>query len=291
MIRYNTKLWFKHIFRFTKGDTLIVMYRELIVIGIYTALIAFFETKYVGNIDITIFKNTTTVHSLVGFVIGLLLVFRTNTAYDRWWEGRKQWGALVNCTRNLSLKLNALLPLESTERNFFATGITDYVYSVRDHLRNKISSKGVENKEVMEIIESKNHKPNAIASLLYNKIVSLNKNQTISNEDLRMLDDELKEFTDVTGACERIKNSPIPYSYNNFIKKFIFIYVTTLPLGFVPVFGYWTVPIAIFVFYIFVSLEILAEEIEDPFGTDENDLPIDDLSLKIKQNVDEILCD
>ena len=103
------------------------------------------------------------------------------------------------------------------------------------------------------------------------------------------IDTNLKTFSDIIGACERIKNTPIPYSYSSFLKKFIFIYVVTLPLAFVSNFGYYSAIIATFVFYVLVSMEILAEEIEDPFGVDENDLPTDELCEKIKANVTEIL--
>jgi putative membrane protein len=103
-----------------------------------------------------------------------------------------------------------------------------------------------------------------------------------------VLNAEFSSFTDITGGCERIKNTPIPYSYSMFLKKFIFIYVITMPFGFVTDFRYWTVPVVIFVFYVLASLELIAEEIEDPFGKDANDLPTDDIAGRIKNNLHEI---
>lgn len=111
----------------------------------------------------------------------------------------------------------------------------------------------------------------------------------LTEENYIVIDVNLKTFSDIIGACERIKNTPIPYSYSMFLKKFIFIYVTTLPLAFVNTFGYYSSLVSIFVFYVLVSMEILAEEIEDPFGKDDNDLPTDDLCQKIKANVSEVL--
>ena len=99
----------------------------------------------------------------------------------------------------------------------------------------------------------------------------------------------MQNLLDIAGACERIKNTPIPYSYNLFLKKVIFIYVITMPIAFVPQFGYWAILITLFVFYVLVSMEVLAEEIEDPFGIDDNDLPTQELCEKIKSNVWEIL--
>ena len=106
-----------------------------------------------------------------------------------------------------------------------------------------------------------------------------------------MVDKELKSFFDIMGACERIKNTPIPFSYSIFLKKFIFFYIVTLPIGFVAYFEYWAIPISVFVFYVLVSLEIIAEEIENPFGLDPNDLPTQKLSDMIRRNVHEIFAE
>ncbi|HRF79967.1 MAG TPA: bestrophin family ion channel, partial [Flavobacteriales bacterium] len=113
--------------------------------------------------------------------------------------------------------------------------------------------------------------------------------KTITGDQLIVLNTELVQFLDICGACERIKNTPIPYSYSSFIKKFIVIYVLTLPFGFVFSLGYIAIPVVMFIFYVLASLELIAEEIEDPFGTDTNDLPMDKIGQKIKENVEEIL--
>jgi putative membrane protein len=133
------------------------------------------------------------------------------------------------------------------------------------------------------------HGPNFISSILYQKVNDLYKKQTISGDQLFMVDKELKEFSDIIGACERIKNTPIPYSYTMYIKQFIFIYIITLPFAFVTTSGYITVPIVVLITFVLLSVELIAEEIEDPFGRDINDLPTDELSAKIKDNVREIL--
>lgn len=289
MIRYNPKLWFRHIFDFPKSDSFRILFPEMIVVGLYTAAVVVIENAFFANISI--FKVTTAVHSLIGFVLGLLLVFRTNTAYERWWEGRKLWGALVNNTRNLALRLNALLGAkDDKERMFFASMIPNYVFAAKEHLREGVIVGELKDVDGLQAeIKKRDHKPNYIAQKIYEKVISLNREKCITNEELLLLDKEIKSFTDLIGACERIRNTPIPYSYNLFIKKFIFIYTATLPVGFVPSFGYWTVPFVIFIFYVLVSLEILAEEIEDPFGEDANDLPLDELCHKIDGNVKEIL--
>ena len=96
MISYNTKDWFTFIFRFHKADTFRTLLPIMFAIGIYTALIGYAEVEYWKLAENSYVKNITIMHGMLGFVISLLLVFRTNTAYDRWWEGRKLWGSLVN---------------------------------------------------------------------------------------------------------------------------------------------------------------------------------------------------
>ena len=180
------------------------------------------------------------------FLLGLLqlplwktnvvpLVLRTNTAYDRWWEGRKLWGQLVNDTRALAIKLSAYLPEDAKDdREFFMRMIPNITFSMKEHLRDSILIGEMDFKEdeIKKRIISSKHRPNAIAKVLYDRVMDCKKRGLISGEQLFLLDKELKGFTDIIGACERIKSTPIPYSYSMFIKKFLFIYAVTLPISF-----------------------------------------------------------
>ena len=287
MIKYNPKIWFKHIISLNHSDTIIKLWKELIALGIFTLCIAYLEINYFRNSEK--FTQLMQIYSLIGFVLSLLLVFRTNTAYDRWWEGRKKWGELVNNSRNLAIKISALSDDPET-RAYFKRMISNYVFAMKEHLREgvKVDELDLTEEEKKEISQFE-HKPNYIAEKMYAKLHSMKKNGKLTEENYIVIDVNLKTFSDIIGACERIKNTPIPYSYSMFLKKFIFIYVTTVPLAFVNSFGYYSSLVSIFVFYVLVSIEILAEEIEDPFGKDDNDLPTDDLCQKIKANVSEVL--
>ena len=106
MVQYNPKDWFTFIFRFHKADTFRTLIPLMICIGIYSGIIGYLEVAYWKLADTSYIKNITIMHGMLGFVISLLLVFRTNTAYDRWWEGRKMWGSLVNNSRNFAIKLD-----------------------------------------------------------------------------------------------------------------------------------------------------------------------------------------
>lgn len=289
MIKYNPKSWIELIFAFHKSDTFRILWKELIYMGVFTLLIAFVEIQFFP--DTTILSELISVYSLVGFVISLLLVFRTNTAYDRWWEGRKKWGCLVNDTRNIATKIN-MLELDQEDKNFFCRMIPNFVFAAKEHLRNGVKLEELDlSADEFKLLNTTDHIPLEIVNLMYKRLRSLKMEKRISEEEFLAIDHNLNAFLDSLGACERILNTPIPFSYSLFLKKFIFIYVTTLPLAFVTTFGYYSALIATFVFYVLVSMEVLAEEIEDPFGTDDNDLPTDQICLRIKQNVEQILAD
>jgi len=289
MINYNPKNWITLIFSFDKSDTFRMLWKELIYIGLLSSLITFLEIHFFPKADGL--KNLMAVYSLLGFVISLLLVFRTNTAYDRWWEGRKIWGGIVNDSRNLASKLNAILGENQIEKKWFSDMISNFSFASKEHLRGNLGFNDLKLQEEIDKLSIQNaeHKPLWVTKRLRERISELYKKGIVNPEDLYVLDKNLNALIDAIGACERIKNTPIPYSYSLFIKKFIFIYVITLPLAFVNLFGYYSALIATFVFYALVSMEVLAEEIEDPFGEDDNDLPTDQISATIRKNVGELL--
>jgi ion channel-forming bestrophin family protein len=294
MISYNPKEWFTFIFHFHKADTVRKLFPMIIGICIYSAIIGYLEMEYWKLSDKSYVRNIPVMHGLLGFAISMLLVFRTNTAYDRWWEGRKLWGSLVNNSRNLAMKLNVILPAEEkAQRSFFRKIIPAYAYALHNHLRREQTRielfEEEEHKHVFSKIDTEKHIPNQIAMLMYQHIQQLYRENKLTGEQLIFLNTELQSFTDICGACERIKNTPIPYSYSVFIKKFIFVYVMTLPFGYVFQLGFYVIPVVAFIFYVLASLELIAEEIEDPFSGDENDVPTDKLSQNIHRHVAEII--
>jgi ion channel-forming bestrophin family protein len=237
-------------------------------------------------------RNITVVHSLLGFVLSLLLVFRTNTAYDRWWEGRRLWGQLVNSSRNLAAKLDTILDKEdSVTRRFFADTIGLYASVLSSHLASESTRLLLDEAEHPELkaIKTEGHMPTKIAALLMQKSNKLVQDKVMLPEHLLYINNELSALLDVCGGCERIKNTPIPFSYSLFIKKFIFFYVMSFPFGFVFSLSYLVVPVIIFLFYVLVSLELIAEEIEDPFNHDTNDIPTRKIASNIEAQVKEIL--
>ncbi|RTY88601.1 hypothetical protein EKM02_00120 [Flavobacterium sp. RSP49] len=287
MTSYNPKDWISFIFHLSKADTFRKLIPMMLLIGIYSGVIGYFEIEYWHLPDNSPVKNISIMHGMLGFVISLLLAYRTNTAYDRWWEGRKLWGSLVNNSRNLSIKLSAMLQDEK-DRNFFRKIIPGYASILHKHLNDRDTSLQLFDDLDLDIDHHK-HKPNQVAKMMFQKINDLYVSKKITGDQLLILNAEVHSFTDICGACERIKNTPIPYSYSAFIKKFIFIYVLTLPFGYVFSLGYYVIPVVVFIFYVLASLELIAEEIEDPFGMDANDLPTKKMAENIKKHVEELI--
>ena len=288
MVTYNPKDWFKLIIQFHKSDTFRILFPTMALLGFVTWGICFIEKKYL-DMDI---PALTIFHQIAGFIISMVLVFRINTAYDRWWEGRKLWGSLVNNTRNLAIKLNALIPKDDLKtRQQFHLLISNFPFSLKEHLRGRNTLEDIKFSPMLteEAFKKVSHKPNYICRQLTTYCLESTNKYKQSQNDYLILSENLNQFNDICGACERIKSTPIPFSYSIFIKKIIFLYIVTMPVAFGLTIGYWAIPIVMIMFYAFASLELISEEIEDPFGTDSNDLPTDELSVKIKENVREIL--
>lgn len=287
MIIYEpNKNWFRDIRNLTTSWTLRKIMNGVALVGLMSALVC--GILFFFQIEPRLHSG---IFSLLGIVLSILLVFRTNTAYDRWWEGRKLWGALVNNTRNLALMLNVNLPKEDIKsKDYFARHISNFCIALRDHLRQGTKLEELELlEEERDEIKSKIHQPNHLAMWIYNKMHVIYKAGVFSDADLINLKVQHQSLLDILGACERIKKTPIPFSYSVYIKVFISIYCLLLPIGLYMDFGLYTVPLTMFIAFAMIGLELMAQEIEEPFGLDCNDLPTGDIAMTIKRNVHELL--
>lgn len=289
MVIYDNKEWIKTFANFYRSYIIRQVFKFTLFAGLLTALFSVMVLE-VLRVEIKFASN---IFSLLGIVLSILLVFRTNTAYDRWWEGRKLWGGLVNNSRNMALMVHSLLDREAkNDRDFYAKHITNFAIGLKEHLRKGVKLEELHHLEALElkIYQSRQHIPNHIISQLYERTQQLIRNETISGYDGLLLKSHIQAFTDILGACERIKKTPIPFSYSIYLKTFIMFYTLMLPFGLIQEFGYYTIPVVMFIFYAFIGVELMAEEIEDPFGLDCNDLPTGNIATTIKNNTYEILC-
>lgn len=286
MRAYNTKNFLKILVSLHKTDTLKILFPTIFLVGIYCYGVYYLEVEYLHLNSKSSISNIGMIHSLLGFVLSLLLVFRTNTAYDRWWEGRKLWGKLVNDSRNFVIKINSILPENDVKnRTQIAKYLRFFPYFLASHL-SKESTRLVLDEDFSDLQkELQHHPPAELVFLLTKKLYQLKKENKISDTEMLFLDTQLSGFLDVCGGCERIKNTPIPYSYSSFIKKFVIFYVMALPVANVVNLGGFMIPITMFVYYVLMSLELIAEEIEDPFNNDENDIPMEAISQNIERSI------
>jgi putative membrane protein len=293
MKAYDSHNWFRAL-AIHKSDTFRVLWPAVIFVGLFTAGAGWLETNYFHISKTSYVNNLTVMHSLLGFAISMLLVFRTNSAYDRWWEGRKLWGQLVNVSRNTGRSRSPPCCRRMTPRSAPFTPASSANsrrnYGATCCWRRPVWKWTVSRTRRSPTSTASKHVPAQVALLMQQRVVRAHREGLLTGDQLLIiLDKELVQYMDICGACERIKNTPIPYSYSSFIKKFIVVYVHHLPFGFAFTLGWLAIPVVMFIFYVLASLELIAEEIEDPFGDDPNDLPMKRLATVIGQNAEEIL--
>jgi ion channel-forming bestrophin family protein len=272
MIIYDPKNWLRILLDFPRSPVFRTLLLDVIAAGAYSAFIVWLETD-VMSVAVPLGPSFL---SILGIILGLLLVFRTNTSYDRWWEGRRLWGQLVNISRGLAHQLDALLPAGAAEREQYAGLLASFPSTLAGHLRIPRGTPGP-------------HGPNEAIRRLSRAIHRDVAEGRLPRECIVSLTPVLLAYDDITGACERIRNTPIPFSYSSYVKQFVLLYALILPFGLVREFGYGSVIASMFTFFATMGLELLATEIEEPFGTDRNDLPLDDLAERIASDVRTLL--
>jgi ion channel-forming bestrophin family protein len=286
-MKYNWA-WFRAIFDFFRTDTLKKTALRTIFVGIYATIVVY-SAEEIFFVD---FVPPAYIIYLLGVVLSYLLVLRTYTAYDRWWDGRKQFSTLGSNWRNFAMKLNALLPTDDKEnREYFAKMITNHAYSFKENIRDGVDFDILEEpvEGFKDRIKKAYHVPNQMSRMMVEKLNQLYDEGVIKYYQLVDLLRYTDIATEVVSSCERIRTTPLTRSYRVHLERFIIIFTVMLPFGFVKEISYWTIPFVMFVYYAMAGLVLIGEEIEDPFGQDENDLPIDNICSSLKKNVDSIL--
>ncbi len=279
MIEYTpNREWFRDLRHLGTSWTLRRIARAVLAVGVYSLAVCFISLRL--NMDGQ--RSISNAFSLLGLILSIVLAFRTSTAYERWWEGRKEWGILVNHSTNLAIQLNAILPPDDRElRASYARLIGDFALALSRHLRDEggpVGSNGATNQS-----------PASVARAIVAQIFEARRDGTIDGSDAIFLITHAQGLINVAGDCERIKKTPIPFSYSVFIKLFIVLYAAMLPVGLVPEYGYLAVPLTMLVVFALLGLELMAEEIEDPFGTDCNDLPTATIAAAIQSETARLL--
>ena len=299
MITYNPKDWFTFIFKIHKSETFRQLIPLMIGVSVYSVAVAYLELhSFLNDSTKELTKAISTIYSILGFTLSLLLVFRTNSAYDRWWDGRKLWGELTNSSRAFASHMNGILPKQSIEeRTILARLIGLFAFSLQAHLKSeRVTIDYFEDELDKDYLEKYinefahcNHQPLTIYKAIVEYVHALFLAGKLNSQEIYHFKSELNKLIDVCGGCERIKNTPIPFSYSVFLKKFIFFYVMLFPVIYCMHMSFFIVPVTVFILYVLASIELIAEEIEDPFNGDPNDLPTLELAKNIGGNANLIL--
>ena len=287
MIVYQGGDWWRALRHFQTSAVIRLLLKRVVLVGLYGCAIAVISLDF-HTLNVRIGREYL---SILGILLSLLLVFRTNTAYDRYYEGRKVWGVLVSQCRGLAMEMNALLPREAkSSRRYFAALISNFPIAVEGSLRNKVRFDKMEaTPDIIERLQKAESVASTIIAVLMESVEQLRQVQIFDPIHLVNIKQHYLSMMAVNGTCERIKATPIPYSYSFFIKCYITIFIMIMPLVLVDSCGWWMVPITMIGAYAMLGLEMIGNEIENPFGYDSNDLPITQLSNKIRVSVHELL--
>jgi ion channel-forming bestrophin family protein len=234
----------------------------------------------------------TTVHSLVGTALGLLLVFRTNSSYDRFWEGRKLWGGMVNECRNLARQAGVYLEGCEELRRDLLLWTASFPFAAMSSLRaSRVaapSSSQLPEEQVQQVLGSQ-HMPLAVAGQMTRVLREARDRQVISDYVLGQFDHNINLLIGYIGACERIHRTPLPFAYMVHLRRALILYCFTLPFALVGDLHWWTIAGTFLLAFVFFGIEEIGVEIEDPFGLDENDLPLERFCQMIEGNVLSVL--
>jgi ion channel-forming bestrophin family protein len=247
--------------------------------------------------------------TLISLALGVFLGFRNNTSYDRYWEGRKLWGRLVNDARSFARMTLTVLtcdanphvapekrlapaPLDDLKRDLVYRTIA-YVHALRMHLRNELgdltSLVGLLNERELEALHAQRNIPLAILQTLSQNIAQARRLGVLHARDTHLFENMLSDLCDVQGGCERIKNTPIPWSYTVLMHSIVAVYCFALPFGLINTTKLATPLVVVLIAYAFLGLDAVGDELEEPFGTDYNDLPLATLSRMVEVNLRQLL--
>lgn len=229
-------------------------------------------------------------------ILSLLLIFRTNATNDRYWEGRKLWGALVNAVRNLSRNISITIEAKSEtdklEKEITQKLVIAFAMAMKLHLRQEII-----NQELATLmspsnyakLQNTNHPSLEIALWIGEYLQKSYHRNLVNVYQLNSLHKLVDELVNILGGCERILKTPAPLAYSIFLKQLLIIYCLVFPIGLVNSLNWWTAPITTLMSLILFGIEEIGSELENPFGRDPNDLPLDRICNTISGNIGDLI--
>lgn len=294
MIDYDNKAGMKLLFSF-HGTVLPQLLFPVAFFSIIAAGIVYYSQNFIA------IKANPAPWAIIGTALGLLMVFRTNTAYDRYWEGRKLFGALVNNSRNTILHLLGMLDLSQPDSLQLLKTVSELIVAFAETVKQRLQDEhdleavldhlALLSEEETRVLQESPHLPLSlmliIRNIVYREIVP----RMISREALVPLENQLLAMVENMGGLDRIRRTPMPYAYVVHLKSLLFIFMLTLPIGIVDAIGWYTPLVVAITTFGLYGIEEIGVEIEDPFGDDPNDLPLDGICDSLHGNLNELLAE
>lgn len=279
---YNLLTWIPHLFLFYKERVFRKLLPIMVVMTAYEILIGFFLPHITRH-------NLGQFHLIFSFILTIVISFRVNSSYSRWWEGRTLWGAIVNNCRNLALKFDVYFGLQKYPD--FCLLLSKLPVLIKANLRkNKTVSTEALNELGLNYEESV-HPVVLVTQHMYRIINEMRDGSIDRMQQCALLETHVANLIDMVGGCERIANTRTPPAFAFFVKQALLFYVLMFPFGWLNTFGFLIVPMMLMIVYVLLGLEILSEELEEPFNECDNALNLEVIARTIELNVSQIAND
>ncbi len=264
-----------------RGSILPSILPQLVFVILLSVAISGFESRYPNILP----ALPIAAFSLIGLALSIFLGFRNNVCYDRWWEARKEWGALIVTMRNLSRE-SLLLPDEVRQNVLYRS------IGFAHHLNAKLRKKNTPAKmqewlnpvEYQQYLQHRNPS-DFILQLIYKDILQCFKDGLITDICYQQLAAKVESMSTIQTACERIQTTPLPFAYSLLLHRTSYLYCLLLPIGLGGTLGFSTPIVVAVLAYTFFGLDGIGSELEEPFGLLENHLPLDAMVRTIEIDV------
>lgn len=286
---FQQRPWFRVAFQ-VRGSVIPAILPRTLICGAFGVLVSVF---YYLKIPVSM---PVLAGLIPNIVLGLMLVFRTNTAYERFWEGRRLWGSLTNATRNLARQIwVAVIEKDDADRQEKKTVLrllVAFAVATKLHLRQEPV-----NSELEEMLSSSRffklkamlNPPLEVAFWIGDYLQQQYQRDCLDSYQLHGMQELLNEMVNSLGGCERILKTPIPLAYAIHLKQLLLLYCLTLPFQFVDSLSWWTGIVTALISFSLFGIEEIGIEIENPFGRDPNDLPLDVICQTMLRNIEDLM--
>jgi putative membrane protein len=290
VIEYDARSWFRLLLRL-RGSVVPALALRVLGVAALGLLAAWLHER-------SGFHVPSLAHTMLGAALGLLLVFRTNSSYDRFWEGRRLLGMMVNRARDLERQAVSYIQGEDAaaarERAEVRRLITLLYVLIRQYLRREreldpLVAEGLLSSEERARLEPVAVRPVVAFTWISLRLAACAQAGRLTEHRLVVMDQNLTSFSDSWGGAERILKTPIPFAYAHHIKAFLALFAFTLPFALSAEMRWFTPLAAAAIAFALFGIDEIGVEIEDPFGYDPNDLPLDDVGVTIARDVADIL--